>query len=397
VGVSLTLGCLFQCGLPFAFLGLAAAVQGVRRMRLLRPTTRLGLDELARGPQWQPAAAIGQALGVLFLLLALCGGIPGVFLLLPLFLPLFRFASRAFLVKLAAPPPRYDEQLVASARALLLWALVLHHGLTAWLYGAAALPSFALRGGDGEAQSLLNTRLAQSDVVSRLRKVNVLIHAIPFLLLSAALLARLFRARSRGSRSSHDEESAGETTFSDAIRNGELRGLRSYRLGENAQYEGTVLQPTRVPSIPPKPAPAEDTSGDALVAAAKAAADAAERDRTVARAKERAEARRRLAAVAAGEREEEVARVAAKAAADVTLADVGAAVAEQGAVIVLPLPEEGRGKVLSLPEEAEGGGEGSVAESVVAAIVPAAVSAGEEASSRRESKKWSWAETRGSM
>ena len=258
VGTALTISAIMQCLLPLILMAIPALIQALR-YRLASPRTQEGMNALARGCLWRAAQRIGQLLGVVFLVLSLCGGIPGLFFVLLLFLFVFRLANRAFLIHCAASPPRYDAALVERARPLLLWAVWFHLGFTAWMYGAATLPSYGItrQGADTGAVS-------QYDVKARLRKVNCLLQAVPFLALSLRLTLRhnAGNARALGRAMCCVEESlaalaeavgeqrAGACSFSEAVAHGLLRGLTSYNVAENPLYEAALRTGKRRASAP---------------------------------------------------------------------------------------------------------------------------------------------------
>ncbi len=258
----LFLSCAAQAALPPLLCVLTGALHRVRRCLLRRCAhTQARMDALALGPQWRVSQHLGQWLQVLFFGLAVCGGMPGVFMLLCLFLPLFYIVDKAFLLRTCRAPPRYDGAVVTGARDALLWAVWLHWALTGWMYGAAALPSY-------EYGAFCGTTARWRFLAARLCKVNCLVHAAPFVALTAVLALRAHAGAAvaaapaaccqpdrGGAADEHEDDS-----FRAARAQGRLQGLPSYDIADNPAYAPSLrmreLSPEAEPAAEQPPAAA---------------------------------------------------------------------------------------------------------------------------------------------
>jgi hypothetical protein len=214
------------------------------RCALLRRSmrTQARMDELALGPQWRVSRHLGQTLQVVFFCLSVCGGMPGVFLVLCVFLPFFSLIDRWFLLRCCRAPPRYDAAIVTASRDALMYAVWLHLGFTAWMYGSPALPSYEY------GVFCADTSPRSRFLSSRLCKSNCLIHAAPFCALSLALLLRAHAgaAAAAGRAACCMQADSGATdehaddTFREALAHGRLKGLTSYNIANNPAYATTL-------------------------------------------------------------------------------------------------------------------------------------------------------------
>jgi hypothetical protein len=253
----LFLSCAAQAALPPLLCVLT--VHRARRCLLRRcAPTQARMDALALGPQWRVSQHLGQWLQVLFFGLAVCGGMPGVFLLLCLFLPLFYIVDKAFLLRTCRTPPRYDGAVVTGARDALLWAVWLHWALTGWMYGAAALPSYEYGAFCGASASRWRF------LAARLCKVNCLVHAAPFVALTAVLALRAHAGAATaaaraacclpdrgGAENEHEDD-----TFRAARAQGRLQGLPSYDIADNPAYAPSLRMRELSPEAEPAAAAA---------------------------------------------------------------------------------------------------------------------------------------------
>lgn len=275
VGATLLLSCCAQAALPPIMTALLAGVHRLRCALLRRSTaSQRRLDELAAGPVWRVSVRLGQAMQMLFFALAICGGMPGAFFLLLLFLPMLQLVDRAFLLRVCRAPPRYDGALITSARDVLPYALWLHLALTAWMYGSPSLPSFQVHAfcADGSPKSRF--------ISARLCSVNCWILLVPCGILTAMLAvsahANAAAAAGRAACCVSDAGGAHDEHADDSYRlarsEGRLAGVtHSYAVHDNPAYTH-LLHPEQQPPPPSsqqanKPAPPTGRRGANLRAA----------------------------------------------------------------------------------------------------------------------------------
>jgi len=265
VGATLFLSCFMQAALPPIMCSLQTGVFRLRCKLLRRgAASQKQLDELAAGPVWRVSVRLGQAMQMLFFALAICGGMPGAFFVLLLFLPMLQLMDRAFMLRVCRAPPRYDGALITSARDVLPYAVWLHLALTAWMYGSPSLPSFEVRAfcEDGSPRSRF--------ISARLCAANCWIHLVPCGLLTAALAvsahANAAAAAGRAAccaadaSGAHDEHA--DETFNLARAEGRLAGvLHSYSVHDNPAYAHLLQEDNDVK--PPEPKPQEPKSAPA--------------------------------------------------------------------------------------------------------------------------------------
>jgi hypothetical protein len=101
--------------------------------------TQQELNRVYEGPKFELAVRYAVTLNSLFVSMLYCGG-------MPILLPFAFFSSlisyhmdKIALFRIYALPPNYNEKLALLTLGLLPWALLLHLGMSAWMYGSPDL------------------------------------------------------------------------------------------------------------------------------------------------------------------------------------------------------------------------------------------------------------------
>jgi hypothetical protein len=236
---------------------LQAALYRLRSRRAHGARTQRALNALEAGPTWQLSYRVAKVLGTTWLALALCGGIPGVGLLLPFGLWFAYFADKWFLCHTSRTPPRHNDSMVKTMRNSLVWAVWLHLAMTAWMFGSPSLPAYTTGRATGPRKQdgrnafapRATTSAEQFDVRRRLQRVPCLVQGIAFLALSLWLFAlkpHLKRIGRAIRRMLHivepvkPRDSAALMTYSAAKATGRLMGVASYHIMHNGGYADAV-------------------------------------------------------------------------------------------------------------------------------------------------------------
>ncbi len=239
------------------------------RFRIKSQYTQRDLNYLMSGPEWMLSVRVAQMLTATTLALVLCGTFPGAgFLLCVVFAFSYR-ADKYILLRVARAPPRYDGAMVTRMCRVLVWAIWLHFGVSAWGFGASQLPAYHLHLEDGGVFEK-RSNFGQFNVGDRLETWQCLVQGIPFLIMSTWL----FAVRPYGMilvnfvKSFIPKKDAGQAadiaatvSFTDAVAAGTLKGLASYDPRDNPAYE-TAL---RSLAAAPKGETAEEAADDAAI------------------------------------------------------------------------------------------------------------------------------------
>jgi hypothetical protein len=215
--------------------------------------TQRDLNALLAGPQWRLSTRVAQVLLATSLGLVLCGGFPGAGFLLGICAALSYKADKYILLRVARAPPRYDTAMVERMQGVLVWCVWLHFGLTAWMFGDAALPAHHLYLPDkSNTMYLARSDFGQFNVGERLEKWQVLVQGLPFIIMSVWLFVLrpyggavvdavrgCLPARLSGKDASADgaEDAAANISLPDALAAGKVVGLTTYNPRANPDYE----------------------------------------------------------------------------------------------------------------------------------------------------------------
>lgn len=231
--------------------------------------TQESLNALLLGPKFTVSDRTASTLNLVFLSLALCGGLPATLYLLVLFFALSYRSDKRFLIKVARAPLMLDNTTMRRFVDILPWAVFVHFALTAWMY--AALPSFVV-GGITYSAPTLGDKTQQFDVPYRLRKVTFVMQLVALCVLTLGLFLRnnwealraVFESKKararrlcwRGAvrdaarrppepnpqpkpssfRCTQVADVTTRDTFSQTVEDHLLRGSDSYNLNENPEY-----------------------------------------------------------------------------------------------------------------------------------------------------------------
>ena len=236
---------------------LAALMYWRRAARVAAVRTQRALNALEAGPTWQLSYRVAKVLSTTWLALSLCGGIPGVGLLLPCGLWFAYFADKWFLCHTSRMPARHNDAMVRTMRNSLVWAVWFHLAMTAWMHGAPSLPAYTTGGATARRKQdgrdafapRATTSAEQFDVRRRLQRVPCLVQGIAFLCLSLWLFVLRPHRKRIGAVARRwlgvappvkARDSAALMTYSMAKASGRLQGVESYHILHNAAYADAV-------------------------------------------------------------------------------------------------------------------------------------------------------------
>ena len=255
-----------QPPLQSALLGWVSKV--LLRFRVKSRYTQRDLNNLLAGPEWMLSVRVAQLLTATTLALVLCGTFPGAAFLLCLVFAFSYRADKYILLRVARAPPRYGAEMVTRLCRIMVWAIWLHFGLSAWGFGAQEMPAYHLHLSESTGR-MPRTNFGQFNVGDRLEKWQCLVQGIPFLIMSTwlfalrpygHLLVELIKAQ-LPKKDGAVEDSAAAISFPDAVAGGKLVGLASYDPRENPQYQ-TAL---RSLASAPKGETTEEAAADAAI------------------------------------------------------------------------------------------------------------------------------------
>ena len=238
------------------------------RFRVKKQYPQRDLNNLLSGPEWMLSVRVGQLLTATTLALVLCGTYPGAGFLLCICFALSYRADKYILLRVARAPPRYDGAMVSRMCGVLVWAVWLHFGVSAWGFGASQLPAYHLHLAEGPLLS--RSDLGQFNVGDRLEKWQCLVQGIPFLIMSVwlfvlrpygGLVVQLVKAQLPKKADAQPDDAAADISLPDALAAGKLVGLASYDPRDNPAYE-TAL---RSLATAPKGETAEEAAADAAI------------------------------------------------------------------------------------------------------------------------------------
>lgn len=188
VGASLFLTMVSQSVLPLVIRSVTSVLtRASTRLRVGSCYTQESLNKLLLPPKFTVSDRTASVLNLVFLSLALCGGLPATLWLLVLFFALSHWADKRFLVKVARAPMMLDSTVMRRFVEILPWAVFVHFALTAWMY--AALPSYVVGGITYTAPSL-SDKTQQFDVPYRLRKVTFVMQLTALCVLTLGIFFR---------------------------------------------------------------------------------------------------------------------------------------------------------------------------------------------------------------
>lgn len=258
VGSSLFLTVFTQAVVPLALRSVGRwADHVVTAVRSRFAYTQHQLDKLMLGPRFELAERTASVLNLIFLALALCGGLPGVMIVLAGFFLACYWSDKWFLLKVARAPAAFDGTVIQRFNEVLVWAVWTHAALTAWMYGA--LPSYEidvleLLGRDRSEQ--VGDGGGQFDLRSRLRKVTFLMQASLLVAVTLVQLARAYADRVRellaacaacccsARMTARVSTFAPTLTFAQLVMADRLLGLNTYDIRANPEFQDAFSELT---------------------------------------------------------------------------------------------------------------------------------------------------------
>lgn len=188
MGSSLFLTMVSQSILPLVIRSVSSLLsRAATRLRVGSCYTQESLNRLLLPPKFTVSDRTASVLNLVFLSLALCGGLPAALHLLVLFFGLSAWADRRFLTRAARAPAMLDSTAMRRSVDILPWACFVHFALSAWMY--AALPSYYVGGLAFRAPGLQD-RTKQFDILTRLRKVTFVMQLAALCALTLGLFLR---------------------------------------------------------------------------------------------------------------------------------------------------------------------------------------------------------------
>mmetsp|Transcript_4034 Transcript_4034/g.14104 ORF Transcript_4034/g.14104 Transcript_4034/m.14104 type:complete len:981 (-) Transcript_4034:38-2980(-) len=210
------------------------------------------LNELFVGTKFTLAPRLGQMASAIVVCLSLSTGIPLLTLMLVVNIWLTNACDRYTLLRYARTPAAYDGKLLDFVLDAVPFALLVHFGVGAWMFGS--LPSHVWDEAQGHLEDISGVEIdeqsagvpSQFNLTERLKKVNVIIMALCFFIVlvyillskNAKLLARLLRQLT-GEKEKEKEDTP---PLPEAFGHDRWSGLTTYDVTANPEYCASMAE-----------------------------------------------------------------------------------------------------------------------------------------------------------